>query len=69
MIKTNYQQNRNNNFVDEAQQCFAFLHIKPKFKFALQWSWILETELIWATFNIHLKTGDLKNWQKYIKDF
>ena len=27
----------------KAQQSFAFLHIKPKFKFAAQWSWFLET--------------------------
>ena len=36
MIKKNYQLNRNEKFVDKAQQCFAFLHIKPKFKFAVQ---------------------------------
>ena len=29
------QLNRNEKFVDKAQQCFAFLHIKPKFKFAV----------------------------------
>ena len=38
MIKKNYQ------------QCFAFLHIKQKFKFAVHWNWFLETKLIWATF-------------------
>ena len=43
MIKKKYQLNRNEKFVDKAQQCFAFLHIKPKFKFAVQWSWFLET--------------------------
>ena len=43
MIKKNYQLNRNKKFVDKAQQCFAFLHKKPKFKFAVQWSWFLET--------------------------
>ena len=43
MIKKKYQLNRNKKFVDKAQQCFAFLHIKPKFKFAVQWSWFLET--------------------------
>jgi hypothetical protein len=32
----NYQLNRNKKFVDKAQQCFAFIHIKPKFKFAVQ---------------------------------
>ena len=50
MIKKNYQLNWTEKFVDKAQQCFAFLHIKPKFKFAVQWSWFLETNLIWATF-------------------
>ena len=35
MIKKNYQLNRNEKFFDKAQQGFAFLHIKPKFKFAL----------------------------------
>ena len=39
----NYQLNRNEKFVDKAQQFFAFLHIKPKFKFAVQWSWFLES--------------------------
>ena len=34
MIKKKYLLNRNEKFVDKAQQCFAFLHIKPKFKFA-----------------------------------
>ena len=34
MIMKNYQLNRIKKFVDKAQQCFAFLHIKPKFKFA-----------------------------------
>ena len=29
---------------------FCLLHIKPKFKFAVQCSWFLETYLIWATF-------------------
>ena len=43
MIKKKYHLNRNEKFVDKAQQCFAFLHIKPKFKFAVQWSWFLET--------------------------
>ena len=43
MIKKNYQLNRIEKFVDKAWQCFAFLHIKPKFKFAVQWSWFLET--------------------------
>ena len=43
MIKKKYQLNRNEKCVDKAQQCFAFLHIKPKFKFAVQWSWFLET--------------------------
>ena len=38
-----YQLNTNVKFVDKAQQCFAFLHIKPKFKCAVQWSWFLET--------------------------
>jgi hypothetical protein len=36
MIKKKYQLNRNEKFVDKAQQCFAFLHIKSKFKFAVQ---------------------------------
>ena len=27
----------------KAKQCFAFLQIKPKFKFAVQYSWFLET--------------------------
>ena len=27
---------RNEKFVDKAQQCFAFLQIKPKFKFVVQ---------------------------------
>jgi len=36
MIKKNYQQNRSKKFVDKAQQCFAFLHIKPKLEFAVQ---------------------------------
>ena len=31
MIKKKYQLNRSKKFVDKAQQCFAFLHIKPKF--------------------------------------
>ena len=40
MIKKNYQLNRIKKFVDKARKCFAFLHIKPKFKFAvLEWSW------------------------------
>ena len=43
MIKKKYQLNRNEKFLDKAQQCFVFLHIKPKFKFAVQWSWFLET--------------------------
>ena len=43
MIKKKYQLNRNEKFVDKAQQCFAFLKIKPKFKFAVQWRWFLET--------------------------
>ena len=41
-IKKKYQLNRNEKFVDKAQQCFVFLHIKAKFKFAVQWSWFLE---------------------------
>ena len=36
MTKKKFQLNRNEKFVDKAQQCFAFLHIKPKFKFAVQ---------------------------------
>ena len=28
---------------DSASECFAFLPIKPKFKFAVEWSWFLET--------------------------
>jgi hypothetical protein len=36
MIKKKYQLNRNKNFVDKAQECFAFLYIKTKFKFAVQ---------------------------------
>jgi hypothetical protein len=36
MIKKKCQLNRNEKFVDKAQQCSAFLHIKPKFKFAVQ---------------------------------
>ena len=36
MIKKKYQLNRNEKFVEKAQQCFTFLHIKPKFKFAVQ---------------------------------
>ena len=32
MIKKKYQLNRNEKFVDKAQQCLAFLHIKPKLK-------------------------------------
>ena len=43
MIKKNDQLNRNKKFVDKSQQYFAFLHIKPKFRFAVQWSWFLET--------------------------
>ena len=39
----------------KAQQCFAFLHIKPKFKFAVLWNWFLETLLIWATFKLKKK--------------
>ena len=42
MIKEKYQLNENEKFVDKAQQCFAFLYIKPNFKFAVQWSWFLE---------------------------
>jgi hypothetical protein len=30
VIKKKYQLNRNEKFVDKAQQCFAFLHIKAK---------------------------------------
>ena len=30
MIKKKYQMNRNEKFFDKVQQCFAFLHIKPK---------------------------------------
>jgi hypothetical protein len=52
MIKKIYQLNRNEKFVDKAQQCFAFLHIKSKFKFAIQWSWLLKMNLIWVIFNI-----------------
>jgi hypothetical protein len=33
MIKKIYQLNRNEKLVGKAQQCFAFLQIKPKFKF------------------------------------
>ena len=33
-IKKKYQLNRNEKFVDKAQQCFAFLQIKLKFKFS-----------------------------------
>jgi hypothetical protein len=36
LSKKNYQLNRNEKFVDKARQCFAFLQIKPKFKFAVQ---------------------------------
>jgi hypothetical protein len=36
MIKKKYQLNRNKKCVDKAQQCFAFLYIKPKFKCAVQ---------------------------------
>ena len=35
MIKKNYQLNWTKKFVDKAHQCFVFLPIKPKFKFAL----------------------------------
>ena len=31
MIKKNYQLNWTEKFVDKAQQCFAFLLMKPKF--------------------------------------
>ena len=41
------QLNRNEKFVDKAHQCFAYSHIKPKFKFAVQ--------LIWATFKHKLQ--------------
>jgi hypothetical protein len=30
MTKKKYQLNRNEKFVDKAQQYFAFLHIRPK---------------------------------------
>ena len=43
MIKKNYQLNWTKKFVDKAQQCFAFLPIKPEFKFSVEWSWFLET--------------------------
>jgi hypothetical protein len=36
MIKKIYQLNRNEKFVDKAQQCFPFLNIKAEFKFAVQ---------------------------------
>ena len=36
MIKKNYRLNRSKKFVEKAQQCFAFVHINPKFKFAVQ---------------------------------
>jgi hypothetical protein len=36
MIKKNYQLNKNEKFIYKAQQCFAFIHIKPKVKFAVQ---------------------------------
>jgi hypothetical protein len=36
MIKKNYQLNCTEKFVDKARQCFAFLPIKPKFKFAVE---------------------------------
>ena len=36
MIKKKHQLNRNEKFVDKAQQYFVFLDIKPKFKFAVQ---------------------------------
>ena len=38
MIKKNYQLNWNEKIVDKAQLGFAFLQIKPKFKFAVQLS-------------------------------
>ena len=56
-IKKNCQLNWTEKFVDEAQQCFAFLPIEPKFKFAAEWSWFLETLLIWVAFN---KTLEVK---------
>ena len=36
MIKKKNELNKNEKSVDKAPQCFDFLHIKPKFKFALQ---------------------------------
>ena len=50
MIKKNYQLNWTEKFVDKAQQCFAFLPIKPKFKFSVEWSWLLEKYLIFVIF-------------------
>ena len=38
MIKKHYQLNLTEKFVDKAQQCFSFLPIKPKFKFAVEQS-------------------------------
>ena len=55
MIKKNYQLNWTKKFVDKAQQCFAFSPIKPTFKFAVEWSWFLETQWIWVTFSIQTK--------------
>ena len=43
MTKKRYQLYRNEKFDDKAQQWFAFSHIKSNFKFAVQWSWFLET--------------------------
>ena len=42
MIKENYQLNWTEKFVYKAQQCFAFLPKKPKFKFDVKWSWFFE---------------------------
>ena len=42
-----WKKNRNKKFVDKAQQCFAFFHIKPKFiLLVVQWSGFLERYLV-----------------------
>ena len=42
MMKKNYQLDRNEKFVDKAHQCLQ-IKLGPKFKYAVQWSWFLET--------------------------
>ena len=51
----NYQLNRNKKFVDKAHKRFAFLHIKPKFKFALNTVKLIYWNVVKPEPPLHLK--------------